>query len=81
VGAIRDVFAARERGHIDIATGNVLNGRIGRLAKRQCIACVGDHFSADFDHDAGPVRFDRNGMVGPRNLDRLVSHNLYSSEF
>jgi hypothetical protein len=29
------VFATHERGHIDIPTGDILNGRIGRLAKRQ----------------------------------------------
>src|SRR5258707_13378204 len=33
VGAIRGVFAARERGHIDIPTRDILNGRIGGLAK------------------------------------------------
>src|SRR6267142_1789327 len=38
VGTIRRVVAARESGHIDIPTGDILNGRIGRLAKRQRIA-------------------------------------------
>src|ERR1700730_15129260 len=38
VGAIRRVLATRERGHIDIPTGDILNGRIGGLAKRQRIA-------------------------------------------
>src|SRR6202011_1640506 len=80
VGAIRGVIAARERGHIDIPTGDILNGRIGGLAKRQRIAWVGDHLSADCDHDARRVRIDRNGMVGPRNLHRLVNHDLYPSE-
>jgi hypothetical protein len=28
------VFATRERGHIDIPTGDILNGRVGGLAKR-----------------------------------------------
>ena len=38
VGAVRGVFAARERGHIDVPTGDILNGRVGSLAKRQRIA-------------------------------------------
>src|SRR5258708_9656395 len=80
VGAIRGVFATRERGHIDIPTGDILNWRIGRLAKRQRIACVGDNFSADLDHDARRVRIDRNGVVGPRDLHRLASTDLYPSE-
>jgi hypothetical protein len=74
------VFAARERGHIDIPTGDILNGRIGRFAKRQRIAGVDDNFSADLDHDARLVRFDRNGVVGSRNLDRLVGHDLSPPE-
>src|SRR5712664_1489498 len=79
VRAIRRVLAARERGHIDIPTGDILNGRIGRLTKRQRIACIGDNFFADFDHHARPVRIDRNGVVGSRNLYLLVSHELYPS--
>src|SRR5258705_11513336 len=47
VGAIRRVFATRKRGHIDIPTGDILNGRIGRLAKRQRITRVGDSLSTD----------------------------------
>jgi hypothetical protein len=43
------VFASRERSHIDIPAGDILNGRIGGLAKRQGIACVGDNLSADGD--------------------------------
>src|SRR5229473_1214543 len=42
VGTIRRVFATRESGHIDIPTGDILNGRIRRLAKRQRIARVGN---------------------------------------
>src|ERR1700719_3639654 len=80
VGAIRRVLATRERGHIDIPTGDILNGRIGGLANRQRSAGVGDNLSADRDHDARRVRSDRNGVVGPRNLPRLVSHDLYPSE-
>src|ERR1700737_4234937 len=34
VGAIGRVFATCERGHIDIPTGDIVNGRIGGLAKR-----------------------------------------------
>src|SRR5260370_4012137 len=80
VGAVRGVFAARERGHIDVPAADVLNGRIGRLAQCQRVACVCDNFSADFDHDARPVRFNRNGVVGSRNLYRLVGHDLHPSE-
>src|ERR1700688_1706180 len=80
VGAIRGVFATRERGHIDIPTGDVLNGRIGGLAKRQRSAGVGDDLAADRDHDARRVRLDRDGVVGPRDLHRLVSHDLSLSE-
>src|SRR6266853_5530204 len=80
VGAIRRVFATRERCHIDIPTGDILNGRIGGLAKRQRIACVGDYPSADCDHDPGRIRFDRNGMVRPCNLYWLVKHDLSPSE-
>jgi transposase-like protein len=53
------VFAPRERGHIDIPTWDILNGRIRRLAKCQRVARVGDNFSAHFD-DARRVRLDRN---------------------
>ncbi len=35
VGAIRRVFATHERGHIDIPTGDILNGRIGRIRPSQ----------------------------------------------
>src|ERR1700688_928898 len=80
VGTIRGVFTTRERGHIDITTGDILNRRIGRLAKRQRIQGIGDNFSADCDHDARRIRIGRNGVVGPRNLDRLVSHGLYPSD-
>src|ERR1700680_5073504 len=79
VGAIRRVFATRERGHIDIPTGDILNGRIGGFAKRQRIASVGDNLSADCDHNARWVRIDRNGVVGPWKLYRLVSRDLYPS--
>src|SRR5260221_8094534 len=80
VGAIRRVFATRQRGHIDIPTGDVLNGRIGGLAKRQRIAGVCDHLSVDCDHDARRVPIDCNWMVRLRNPDRLVSHDLYPPE-
>src|SRR5882757_1144706 len=80
VGTIRRVFATHERGHIDIPTGDILDGRIGGLAKRQRIAGVGDNLSADCDHDARRVRIDRNRVVRPRNLHPLVSHDLYPSE-
>jgi len=57
-----------------------MNGRIGGLAKSQRIAGVGDNPAADGDYDARRVRFDRNGMVGSRNLHLLVSHDQYPSE-
>src|ERR1700751_3430261 len=46
VGTVRCVFAAREPGHIDIPTRDVLNGRIGGFAQRQRMARVGDDLSA-----------------------------------
>jgi hypothetical protein len=58
------MFATRERGHIDIPTRDILNGRIGGLAKSQRIAGVGDNPAADGAYDARRVRFDRNGMGG-----------------
>src|SRR5258708_7556011 len=76
VGAIRRVFATRQRVHIDIPTGDILSGRIGGLAKRQRIAGAGDNLSADCDHDARRVCIDRNGVVGPWNLHPPVSHDL-----
>src|SRR5260370_12980478 len=81
VGAIRRMFATRERGHIDIPTRDILNRRIGGLAKSQRIAGVGDNPATDGDYDARRVRFDRNGMGGSRNLHLPVSHDQYPSEF
>src|ERR1700733_2937979 len=49
VGAIRRVFAASERRHVDVAAGDILNGRGGGLAKRQGFPRVGDNLSACFD--------------------------------
>src|SRR5258707_11456825 len=74
VRAIRRVFATRERCHIDIPTRDILDGRIGCLTKRQRIVGVGDNLSADCDDLAGWVRIDRDGVVGARSLNRLVSH-------
>ncbi len=74
------MFATRERGHIDIPTRDILNGRIGGLAKSQRIAGVGDNPAAGGDYDARRVRFDRNGMVGSRKLHLPVSHDQYPSE-
>jgi len=72
------VFAPRERRHIDILAGDILNGRIGGLAKRQGIACVGDNLSADGDQDAGGVRFDRDRVVGTRYLHSLFcGHDMH----
>ena len=73
----RRVFATRERGHIDIAARDILNGRIVGLAKGQGIASVRNGFSADCDHDARRVRFDRNGMVRSRDLHWPVSHDVF----
>ena len=53
---------------------------LGGLAKRQRVACVGNNPSANRDHDTRRVRFDRNGVVRPRNLHRPVSHDLNRSE-
>jgi hypothetical protein len=52
------MFATRERGHIDIPTRDILNGRIGGLAKSQRIAGVGDNLAGDCDYDARRVCFD-----------------------
>src|SRR6266851_1920430 len=65
VGAVRGVFAACERGHIDIPAGDILNGRIGRLAKRQRLACVGDNLAADFDHTRERFGSIEMGWSGP----------------
>src|ERR1700740_3728669 len=43
-----------------------VGGKHARLAKCQRSACVGDDFSADLDHDARRVRFDRNRVVRPQ---------------
>src|SRR5690348_13077491 len=78
VGAIRLVFAARQGSHINIPTWNILNGGIGRLAKRQRIARVGDNLSADRNDDASGVCIDRNRVIRPGNLHRFIYHDLAS---
>src|ERR1700722_2497659 len=52
VGAIGRMFASRERRHIHIPMGDILNCRIGGLAKCQRAPGVGDDLSANSDHDA-----------------------------
>ena len=80
VGAVRRVFAARERGYIDIPAGDILDRKKGGFATGQCIARVGDNLFADRDHDAGWVRTDLHRVVGPRNRLRRACHDLNPSQ-
>ena len=62
------MFATRERGHIDIPTGDILNGRIGGLAKRQRIAGVGYNLSADCDTMRDGFASIELGWSGPGSV-------------
>src|SRR4051812_4271502 len=63
--------APLEQRHIDILARDVLDCRVARFAEDLRIAAVCQYPAADRDHDPSGVSFDRDGMFGPRNLDRL----------
>jgi hypothetical protein len=62
---------------IDIATGDILNGRIERLAKRQRRARAGDNLSTDFDHDVSRVRIDLDDVATIQAIASSVSHLIH----
>src|SRR6266851_8742381 len=48
---------------IDIFTGNVLNGRIVRFAKRQGVVGIGNHSARDGYDDPSRIVLHRNRMI------------------
>ena len=50
-------------GEINVLNWNVMNGRIRRFAKRQCITGIGNHMACNGHHNASVIADTRNSLT------------------
>ena len=61
-------------GKINVLGWNVLDGRIVRFPKRQCIAAIGNYSARNRYDNASRIGLDGNRMIRTWNFDLLCFH-------
>src|SRR5438876_11552837 len=76
VGGVICPFQLRK---IDIFTRNVLDGRIVRFPKRQCVTGLRNHTARNGHDNASRIALDGDGVIWTWKLNLFFSHVLFFS--